>query len=593
MASTYYHQMHKQLAVSASDLNTSSHNTSNSSNNNNNNGRSISTNTAKVLSKINTLIRPSELYLKSRPYPKRAPPPPPSERFQIVHTPDRSSVTIPLWEIPRTEEEYKAAIKNMKMQGQLLVEGEQVQQTDVAAPDVRAENGRFPPSPSTPSGTANAPLANAENTLTSRTRQRRNREVQGGPHSVSIDPFDAGEVPAKGHAEAHGERGGPPRPSTALRTCPNPHGPAGRAHAGEYSEDGRFAIDPDAKARRGITQRQMSIDSLFSTDGEDTAVDCGHSSRPGVLSVRQDGSSRGSGDIHAIGSVVTRIPVRTKCYVCLEPCRSGAGLCSECKDRFQPLEEVFEDSESEYEDEQAATRHPTAPGRTPPRPKRRGDTVSPANNTPQSASPRSWSGLPSAPQRGQQAQQARTSRSMSVSPTPHLALQLKLVPHPTVRQVSVASPARNTPEDRRSALHQVQQEIELREPMTPGAGPERGRDGIRVGSVHSGEVRLVDDDGGERGGAGRESWGCYGDWFRYHEKEGRGAEGGGECVSGFNELVSPITNCDLFGGCRGRASARSSTYDRIFSIYNVYFDQNEDEEEEEEEEEQEKDGGMF
>ncbi|KUI60795.1 hypothetical protein VP1G_08006 [Cytospora mali] len=586
MASSYYHQMHKQLAVSTSDLNTSSHNTSNSSNNNN--GRSISTNTAKVLSKINTLIRPSELYLKSRPHPKRPPPPPPSERFQIVHTPDRSSVTIPLWEIPRTEEEYKAAIKNMKMQGQLLVEGERVQQADVAERDVKVEYDRFPPSPSTPSGTANVPLVNAENTLTPRAREPRNPGFQWGHHSISIDPFDAGEVPAKGHSEAHGERGGPPRPSTALRTRTNPYGSARRAHDGEGFKDGRFAIDPDTTARRGIPQRQMSIDSLLSNDGEDAAADNRHSSRPGVLSVRQNGSSRESGDIHGIGSVVTRIPVRTKCYVCLEPCKSGAGLCSECKDRFQPLEEVFEEgSESEYEDEQADSRHPT-PRRstpaflpvTPPRTKRRGDTVSPAKNTFKTASPRSWSGLSSA---SQQVQQARTSRSMSVSPTPHLALQLKLVPHPTVRQVSVTSPARNTPEDRRSALHHVQQEIVLREPMTPGAGPDRGRDGIRVGSVHSGEVRLVGDDGGEKGDAGRESWGCYGDWFRYYEKEGRGADGGGEYVSGFNELVSPITNCDLFGGCQNRASARSSTYDRIFSIYNAYFDQNADEE----------DGGMF
>lgn len=637
MGSSYYDQMHKDQASTSSKPSASSHNTTN--NNSNSNSRSIATNTAKVLNKINTLVRPPDSFLKSRPSPKRPPPPPPpppAERFQMVHTPDRAPAAIPMWEIPRTEPEYRAALTKMRMQDRLRVEGGEgdQEQTGEAAPGMGAGlHDRFPSGFRCVCDSVNA-----------RINERRKgvievpnlKKTPANPRNEHCSPRSVPSMHSLRVESATFERprGGlttssstpmvstpasarfPPRVMSveALR-APRPLSeraliPLGqRASRSEYApektinkpitpvaspamapkssssgnlaegvENGRTAIDSGTKAGRR-TPRMWSFDSIATSDGEDAA----ESSRPGVPSARQTGASSQAKDT---GRAAARTPGTTECYVCQEPCKPGAGLCAECKSRFQPLGEVFEDSESEYEDEPVGASHP-APERsppavpaTPPRPGRAGDGFSPRAGA-RGASSRGSSGQSSASKRLRDL----ASRSTSVSPTPHLAhnMQLKVVPYPMIRQFSVGSSAREREEHDRSALYHIEQTMKPREPMTPGAAPGPGRDAIRVGSVHSGEGSLAGKHNGSPGervedaqqqGRSRSS---YGDWFRYYEKTKEDEEGSGYVFVPY-ELVSPITNCDLFSKHRNRTSARSSTYDLIYSIYNEYCDQQEDEE---------------
>lgn len=94
----------KKADSSASDVSASSH--SDSSNKN----KSIATGAAKVFNKI---------ILKSRPSAIKSPAEENSTRFQIVHTPDRSPVEMPLSGFPTTTEEFDAAISRMNAKEQL------------------------------------------------------------------------------------------------------------------------------------------------------------------------------------------------------------------------------------------------------------------------------------------------------------------------------------------------------------------------------------------------------------------------------------------------------------------------------------------
>lgn len=637
-------------------------------NHHSNNSRSIATSTARVLNKVNALVRPPESFLKSRPSPKGSAPP--AERFQIVHTPDRALVTIPLWEIPRTEADYKAAIKKMKMQGLPRTEGEQrnrqageVVVATTATSGMRAAYDQFPPSPryvvdnsadawpsplkmngrnrnenvslekraladpctdygsATPQTAAyqgrvvpisttrlNSPpgvrsaglerprggLVTSASTPTSarfppRAMQRRAASAEGlrAPRPLSERPLIY-MGPRSGRIEQN-SRGIASISSTMTVSPAIAHTKSNNSTV-EGAKDGKnkTATDSDTKARRRKTQYKWNIHSRTAGDGERTTNDNEYS-RPGVLAAQQPRALQEAEDMRDSETAAAWISKRTQCYICHEPCKAGAGLCSECKSRFQPpLEEVSEDSESEYDLEQEFDRPcpppKDSPPATPPRSEeRRGDSISSHVGT-EGTSFGSWSGLSPA-QQHLRMQQDLDSRSASVSPTPHLALQLKVFPHQEIRKVSVISPAGNSREDHESALPYIQKDMKLREPMTPGAAaPEENRDGIRVGGVHSGEVRIVDDnnDDGldEIEGAQHRSRGSYVDWYRYYEEEEEG--GGGGYVYDPAELVSPITNCDLFRNHRNRASARSSTYDRIYSIYNAYCD-----------EEDVEDGGMF
>lgn len=356
--------------------------------------------------------------------------------------------------------------------------------------------------------------------------------------------------------------------------------------------DGRTAVNPGTKAMPRRTRRMRSFDSISTTNTGDI--------RPATPPARL---TNAVSEVRDTGGAAARTPGMAECYVCQEPCKSGAGLCAGCKSRFQPMGEVFEDSDSdsEYEDEKgngneneelpdttySPPRHspPAVPATTPaPRPEHLGDGMSlRAGAGGRPASSVASSGRSSSPLSSPRRPGDLASRSASESPTPQLAhnVQLKVVPYPMIRRVSVGSPAREKGEEG-SALYLVQQAMKPREPMTPGAGPGPGRDGIRVGRVRSGEGALVDGCEGGAGGlaedARRRSPGSYGEWLRYYERTREdGDEDGGYVSAVPCEVVSPITNCDLFSGKRNRESARSSTYDLIYSIYNEYCDQQDDE----------------
>ncbi|ROW06025.1 hypothetical protein VMCG_04618 [Cytospora schulzeri] len=521
MGSSYYDQMHRQQATSSSKLSTSSHNMTTGTNNNSN-SRSIATNTAKVLNKINTLVRPPESFLK-------------------------------------------AALKKMKMQDQQRAEGGGGwgHQTGEAGQGVGGGSyDRFPSSNSLKSmpsmhsfrlessaferprgGLTTSSSTPMVSTPASARFPSRVLSVEAlrAPRPLSeraLIPL----VPRAGRSELVPERAIDSSSTLVASPAVMPRSNSSDNIA-EGASDSRTAVDPGTRTRRGRTRRMRSIDSIPANDGELAAEEEGNQ-RSGGRSARRTRAWQETEDIHGSGVAVGRV---TKCYVCQEPCKSGASLCNECRTRFQPLGEVFEDSESEYEDEPVAVPYsPPKQGRpvipaTPPTSDRRGDSISfPAEA--EDTSSRASSGQSSASKRLREL----ASRSTSVSPTPQLAhnIQLKVVPYPMIRKVSVSSPFREREEHRRSALYHIQQTMKPREPLTPGADPDEGRDAIRVGSVHSGE---------EDGEAG-------------------------EYVSEHYEAVSPspITNSELFRSNRNRASARSSTYDLIYSIYNDYCDQQED-----------------
>ncbi|ROW11735.1 hypothetical protein VPNG_05637 [Cytospora leucostoma] len=586
---TSYFQMHKQQASSVSRFGASSHSNTTSSNGN----RSITTNTTRVLNKINALVRPPEHFLKPRPPPKIAETAADAaERFQIVHKPDRALGTIPLWEIPKTEDEYRAAILNMKMHGQLQPESVPAQQTDM---EVRAMSGvyhHFPPRPGYVDDSTEAQPT---------TRRTKRRRAVRNPGRALADPYTdrdslaprAGQysepvvtktmprvyypsspdllrdheglstpsasaplsarLPPRAERKrrvASAEVPRPPRPLSERAMIPL--GP--RARRGEHSvtgltisssastlvgspavptpihnaiQDGRNTADLEGKARQRSIRGQRSADRIAGKDRERTAGDSGHArpGNPSTARMRSMPMQQETDDARGAR------PGITHCYVCQEPCGSGGGLCSECRDRYQPLEEVFEYSESEYGDDgQAACVPHPAPGESPT-PGWSG-SLSPTTSQWQHPRPR--------PQQGQGQGKVPSStsrpRSESVSPTPHLALQLKVVPHQSIRKVSVTSPARGGPpsagqeeEDRRSALYHVQQAMRPREPVStsPGCASEQGRDVVgRAGGVRSGEERSVGEEGGGGGGADDEYDQIYSIYDAYwNQKEDEVKEG--------------------------------------------------------------------
>lgn len=99
-----HQQMTRQRAdSSASDVSASGHS-------DNNKSKTIATGAVKVFNKI---------ILKSRPSAIKSPAEEASARFQIVHTPDRSPVEMPLSGFPTTNEEFDAAISRINLRGQL------------------------------------------------------------------------------------------------------------------------------------------------------------------------------------------------------------------------------------------------------------------------------------------------------------------------------------------------------------------------------------------------------------------------------------------------------------------------------------------
>lgn len=89
---------------SASDVSGSGHS------DNGNKSKAIAHGAAKVFNKMG---------LKARPSTSKSPAEESSTRFQIVHTPDRSPIDVPLPDVPTTNEEFYAAISRINAQGNL------------------------------------------------------------------------------------------------------------------------------------------------------------------------------------------------------------------------------------------------------------------------------------------------------------------------------------------------------------------------------------------------------------------------------------------------------------------------------------------
>lgn len=111
----------KKTDSSASDVSASGHSNSNS---NNNKSKAIATGAAKVFNKM---------ILKSRPSTAKSPAEENFPRFQMVHTPDRSPVEMPLSGFPTTNEEFDAAISRINAQGRLYGENGSVEQKGATA----------------------------------------------------------------------------------------------------------------------------------------------------------------------------------------------------------------------------------------------------------------------------------------------------------------------------------------------------------------------------------------------------------------------------------------------------------------------------
>ncbi|KAL1881819.1 hypothetical protein Daus18300_000872 [Diaporthe australafricana] len=258
-------------------------------------------------------------------------------------------------------------------------------------------------------------------------------------------------------------------------------------------------------------------------------------------------------DIQGMGDDAALAPKKSTCYFCQQVCKPGDGLCNKCETRFQPQEEVFDYSDSEYEDDAALDDRPHSPPEgaqhppaTPPMSAKRRDTRYPRPRE----SPTGWSETSSVSYLQQSG-----SRSASTSPTPHVALELKVVPPQDIKIRTVSSPIRATAGDGPSAFHRIQQAMKSRGSVSPG---DQDSDAIRLGKVRSGEIRRVDypdiikakpatpNDNGQRNPLEQQyqSRGSFGNWLKYYAEDDKN-----------NERTIPET---------------PGTYDRVTSIYDIY-----------------------
>lgn len=393
---------------------------------------------------------------------------------------------------------------------------------------------------------------------------------------------------------------------------------------------------PQSKANTGEGERrrprpQLSVDSLRAQAGEGTdSDDDGERFGAGAPSPRtvmesQSRRTENGGSGNGIGTPL-RMPPHVRCYMCPDFCTPGMGLCDECQKTTRDLDREISDSSS-YESINVRTPDlslsprktkpmsiPATPRRTS---RRRSNTNSP--KTPRTP-PLGWS-------RKSPSQQLHPDRgssemsSLSGSPTPQLAQQLKVFPSPALPQrVSiVASPtspssalARNrswSGSERGSALWHLERNMKYDndwQPLMPGApapewssGKRSATETIRVGSVQSGEgrrvihvrdsnaedadtMKMLADENLEpcyvpaQGERRHEAGGGYGDWFSYYaHKKGNKASSSGyvdDASDPYSSSIGSSLSCGLFCSLpnRDRDSSASSIYDRIQSIYDVY-----------------------
>lgn len=209
----------------------------------------------------------------------------------------------------------------------------------------------------------------------------------------------------------------------------------------------------------------------------------------GSSSVRADGEADGSGEEERItpamlsekryfqrprveGAGSPRAPApaspRTKRRPRPEPCHKGPRLCDNCRAWYRPNEQDFEDSDSDYEDNEVKISSLSSPSAHSPR-RTQTPRTTPQLNTHTTSSP-------------------RTVSPIKVAPSP----PARMSSSPSLWTVSSASPARS---ETSSALYHLERR------MLSKGGEGRGREVIRVGSVHSGEGLVVvhpdDDDDAE------------------------------------------------------------------------------------------------
>lgn len=513
-------QMNRKRAdSSASDASSHSHSS--------NKSKAITTGAAKVFNKF---------VLKSLPSTIKSPAEEISTRFQIVHTPDRSPVEMPLSGFPTTNEEFDAAISRIRAQEQLCGSNGSVGQKgvtisarkgtqqgphslryvlatlanpkpappspkqlriDMGVVDAR-DNSAIPVTAITSPGSSTVSLGPKGNGPLDKLRK--------GPEAPGPTPSATVREKARPYARRVASDGVPPRPLSerpliysSTRTRPSlqtPHGSIStpivhsvlpvlrNSSSGKKYGHIRTATGGNTSRRR--PRRPLSADSTVASSVEDTDSDgTTHKNRVSASRFTR-GPQQKMDDSQIRGAEAPSVPNRSKCYFCQEDCQPGDNLCSKCQTRFQPQEEVFDYSESEYEDDidldDATHFSPTTeqhPAKSPRSLKRR-TTRYPR---PREKS-RGWSEFSSVSQLQQLA-----SRSSSTSPTSLVALELKVVPPQDIKIRTVSSPTKTNAGDGHSALHRIQQAMKPRGSVSPGG---QDRDSIRLGKVRSGEIRRVD-----------------------------------------------------------------------------------------------------
>lgn len=602
----------KKADSSASDVSASSHSDSS------NKSKAIATGAAKVFNKIK---------LKSRPSAIKSPAEENSTSFQIVHTPDRSPVEMPLSAFPTTNEEFNAAISRMNAQEQLCGRNGSVVQKGVAV-NARKGTQQGPQSLKYVVPTLGNPKSEPLN-LKDRSQALRMNTVMADAEDDSVVPGTAvtspgsttmflgprgngpldklrkdldasGPTPsatASGKARPTYARrvasdGVPPRPLSerpliysSMRARPSLQTPLGSVSTPNVhsdlpvlrnnasgKKDGHVRTISDGKNGRRRPRRPPGADSMVGSSGEDTNSD-DKTLRHRVPSAKDARNPQlKTRDSQTMDSDAARMPEKSTCYFCQEDCQPGDNLCSKCQTRFQPQEEVFEYSESEYEDdielEDATHSSPETeqPLATPRRSSKRRTTRYPK---PREKS-RGWSEFSSVSQLQQLA-----SRSTSTSPTSHVALELKVVPPQDIKIRTVSSPTKTNSGDGRSALHHIQQAMKPRGSVSPGG---QHRDSIRLGKVRSGEIRRVDipdiikakpptpkENSFQRNSQEHQhqSGGSLANWLNYYDGDDKNSER--HSGSTRSNCADPPANSE-----NSAVPARPGAYDRVTSIYDLY-----------------------
>lgn len=606
---------HQQMNRKKTDSSASEDSVSGHSDNTNK-SKAIATGAAKVFNKI---------VLKSRPSAVKGPAEEASKRFQIVHTPDRSPVEVPRSGFPTTNEEFDAAISRMNAQEQLCGRNGSVGRKGVTA-SIRKGTQQSPHGLRyVDVGHAKPDLLTLKNGFQTLSMGSAMADAEDdsvipgtvvtspGSTTMLLGPRDNGPLDKPGKEidilqstpsatasgrsrPTYGRRVAsdsvPPRPLSerpliysSLRTRPSlqtPHGSVSTPNIhsvlpvlgknASSRKEGHMRTISGVKTSGRRPRRPPSTDSTVASSVEETDNDS-KTSRHEVSAAdfMQDPQQKAE-DSQTRTPDASRAPNRSICYFCQEDCQPGDNLCSNCQTRFQPQEEVFDYSESEYEDDlewdDASISSPETdpPPSTSPRSLKRRN----ARCSRQRENSRGWSEFSSVSQLQQLA-----SRSSSTSPTPHVALELKVVPPQDIKIREVSSPIRANADDGRSALHHIQQAMKPRVSVSHGG---QDRDAIRLGKVRSGEIQRVDipdiikakpPTPKEKSFQGNsqehqhQSGGSLGNWLKFYDQNDERSDG--------NSISAQSTCAELPNGSENIAvPATPGAYDRVTSIYDMY-----------------------